>query len=267
MKDLREKVILITGATGGFGSEMCRQFLAEGAWIIATDVKESDLTALQSGLDMGSGRWLGSFDVNLADPEQCAQVYARASEVHSHVDILVNNAGIAPGGPFTEVPEDAFEKTMQINLLAPMRLTRQFLPGMIERRRGHIVNISSAAGLTGSAMLASYCASKFGLRGFGESIALEAADHDVKVTNVYPFFSRTNILNSERFGDLANRELPDWMITDPVDIVRAIVRGIKKDAPAVYPDTASRMIDMSERIAPAGLQWYKQLMRKLGAGP
>ena len=109
--------------------------------------------------------------------------------------ILKVVAGIAVLGPQLAVPRDRWETLMQVNLLAPMRLCNGLVPGMVERGSGHIVNISSLAGWVGSHGMSAYCASKFGLRGFGESLAADLEGTGVNVTNVYPCFSRTPILD------------------------------------------------------------------------
>ena len=102
-----------------------------------------------------------------------------------------------------------------LDLLAPMRICYQFLPHMIDRGSGHIVNISSVAGWIGAPGIASYSAAKFGLRGFSEALSADYAECGIKVSTVCPFFSRTPILKSEQFGISERREVPDKLVTDP----------------------------------------------------
>jgi len=139
---------------------------------------------------------------------------------------------------------------MQLNLLAPMRLCNLFLPKMTARGSGHIVNISSLAGWVGSHGLSAYCASKFGLRGFGESLSADLEDTGVHVTNVYPCFSRTPILDSPQFGYEEKRVVPDYLVSDPSDVVGKILQGIRKNKLHVFPDKHARRIHYLKRFTP-----------------
>ena len=113
---------------------------------------------------------LAAVAADLATEEGCGVIAGTCAAKDIAPDLLINNAGIGMGGRIDHVPRERWETMMQLNLLAPMRLTNLFLPSMIERGSGHIVNISSLAGWVGSEGLSGYCASKFGLRGFGESL-------------------------------------------------------------------------------------------------
>jgi short-subunit dehydrogenase len=165
-------------------------------------------------------------------------------------DILVNNAGIAVAGRLDHVPRARWETLMQLNLLAPMRLCDRFLPAMVERGSGHIVNISSIAGWIGSQGLSSYCASKFGLRGFGESLAGELKGTGVHVTNVYPCFSRTAILDSPQYGYEQRRGVPDYLVSDPADVVARVIAGVRRNRLHVFPDRHARVIHYVTRFVP-----------------
>ena len=165
-------------------------------------------------------------------------------------DILVNNAGLAVAGPHHKVPREQWETLMQLNLLAPMRLCDLFLQGMIDRGSGHIVNISSVAGWVGSQGLSSYCASKFGLRGFGEALAADLDRTGVHVTNVYPCFSQTPILDSPQYGYEQPRGVPAYLISEPSEVVARIIKSVRRDRLHVYPDRYSRLIHYITRLAP-----------------
>jgi NADP-dependent 3-hydroxy acid dehydrogenase YdfG len=168
MTNPANKTVLITGAGGGFGRQMVLQFRAAGAKLILTDINDQ---TLQSAIDDAGQALVTSVTADLASEEGCAAVVETCASFGAVPDILVNNAGIGIAGRLDHVPRDHWETLMQLNLMAPMRLCSELLPGMIERGSGHIVNISSIAGWTGAEGLSSYCASKFGLRGFGISLA------------------------------------------------------------------------------------------------
>ena len=250
MTDLNNAVVLITGASGGFGRQMARQFLEAGSRVLLTDVDAASLDSLTAELQTDSGQILGTFVADLVDEAGCRKLFDSVQACGSHADVLINNAGIGVGGRFDHVPSDRWEQVVQINLLAPMRLCYLFLPQMIARASGHVVNISSLAGWIGTSGISSYCATKFGLRGFSDSLAADYADSGIKVSTVYPFFSRTPILNSEQFGYETRHEVPDDMVTDPADVVAEIVKGIKNNRRDIFPDKMSRRIHYLKRFVP-----------------
>lgn len=139
---------------------------------------------------------------------------------------------------------------MQLNLLAPMRLSSMFLPRMIERGRGHIVNMSSLAGWVGSQGLSAYCASKYGLRGFGEALAADLKGTGVHVTDVYPCFSQTAILDSPQYGYEQQRVVPEYLISEPSDVVTRIIKGVRGNKLHVFPDKYARLAHYMSRFVP-----------------
>ena len=139
---------------------------------------------------------------------------------------------------------------MQLDLLAPMRVTAAFVPAMIERGSGHIVNVASLAGWVGSPGLTSYCAAKFGLRGFGEALALELSEYNVRVSTVCPSFSDTPILDSPQFGFDKPRAVPRDFLSDPADVARRIVKGIELDRTMIFPDRTALVTHYLARFVP-----------------
>lgn len=247
MTDLKNKIALITGAGGGFGRHMVRQFRSAGSKLILTDISDD---ALSGALSDAGDDLRASVAADLATEAGCHAIAELCKSQHATPDILVNNAGIAVAGRLDHVPRDRWELLMQLNLLAPMRLCSHFIPEMVERGSGHIVNISSLAGWIGAQGLSSYCASKFGLRGFGESLAYELKGTGVEVTNVYPCFSRTPILDSPQFGFDEPRKVPEYVISEPGDVVARILDGIRRNRLHVFPDKYARMIHYATRFTP-----------------
>jgi len=247
MTDPANKTVLITGAGGGFGRHMVRQFRAAGARLILADVSDR---ALNNAIDDAGDDLVASVVADLATEEGCGVVAEICTSRNLVPDILVNNAGVGVAGRLDHVPQDRWESLMQLNLLAPMRLCNAFLPGMVERDNGHIVNISSLAGWVGSQGMSSYCASKFGLRGFGESLAADLEGTGVCVTNVYPCFSRTPILDSPQHGYEERRAVPAYLISEPSDVVKRIIEGIRRKRLHVFPDKHARRIHYISRFAP-----------------
>jgi all-trans-retinol dehydrogenase (NAD+) len=140
------------------------------------------------------------------------------------VDILVNNAGIVSGKPLLEIPDEAIERTFQVNTLALFWMVRAFLPAMITQRRGHLVNIASAAGLAGTSRLTDYCSSKYAAVGFDESLRLELKrlGLPIRTTIVCPFYIDTGMFKGvkTRFSWL----LP---ILEPGYVTRRILGAIE----------------------------------------
>ncbi|NNC77534.1 MAG: SDR family oxidoreductase [Woeseiaceae bacterium] len=247
MTDLLNTTVLITGAGGGFGRHMVGQFRSAGAKLIVTDVSDE---MLDGAINEAGDDLVASVVADLGTEQGCSAVVDACSSRNVVPDILVNNAGIGVAGRLDHVPGDAWEKLMQINLLAPMRLCNSFMPGMIERGSGHIVNISSLAGWIGTRGMSSYCASKFGLRGFGESLAADLEGSGVHVTNVYPCFSRTPILDSPRYGYNEQREVPGYLISDPADVVARMIKGVRRNKLHVFPDKYARRMHYITRFVP-----------------
>ncbi len=255
MSDLNHKVILLTGATGGLGREMISAFLKEGSHLILSDLSLSSLNSTKQEFEsFGTGKILGTIVSDLSTESGCDALFHQFLEFgFSSPDILVNNAGIAIFGPFAEIPSSKWEAILNINLLAPMRLTHKFLPSMIQRASGHIVNVSSVAGLIAVPHLNTYSVSKFGIKAFGESLHGELKDKGIQVTNFYPFFTRTPILQSEQIGLKGKMKVPDFLLSEPKDVVFELIQGIQKNQLHVHPGGISKVLDFVSRFLPGAL--------------
>jgi short-subunit dehydrogenase len=268
MTQLRDAVVLITGAAGGFGQEFTRQLLIAGSRLILTDLDKAvlhkRLEAIQR--EVTTGDVVACLAADLSSCEGCEALYHHVKALGVPIDVLINNAGIAVIGWMNEVPSEKWEHLMQVNLMAPMRLSTLFSADMIARQTGHIVNISSVAGWSAPVGLTHYAASKFGLRGFSEGLFNEVKAYNVKVTAVYPFFSRTPILQSERYGRLAkdSEDFPENWATDPANVIRETIQGIIRNKLHVFPDPAAKSIHLFKRYAPGFLNWISdELTRRL----
>jgi short-subunit dehydrogenase len=272
MSDLNEAVVVITGAAGGFGKEFTKQLLQAGSRLILNDLEPVILheQAQKISSQIKTGDILTIIASDLSSRSGSEYLYEQVKALNLHVDILINNAGIGLFGRMDEVPSQKWEQLMQVNLLAPMALSSLFMADMIARRKGHIVNISSVAGWSAPAGLAHYSASKFGLRGFSEGLREELKPYNVKVTTVYPFFSRTPILQSQRYGTLAQEieGFPENMATNPVDIIRATLQGIVQNKIEVFPDRPAKTIHLLKRYFPQLLPWLSDnLANKMRKNP
>jgi short-subunit dehydrogenase len=240
--------VLLTGADGGFGRQFSMQLLNAGSKLILSD-RDECVDSLRSSYG-DRPDVLTVIGADLSVNAGCDQLHDAVRNLGVSPDILINNAGIAFSGRPDLVPDGHVDRLMQINLLSPMRLSQLILPQMIERQRGHIVNISSVAGWIGGPGISAYCASKFGLRGFGESLATDLAEFNIRISTVYPWFSRTPILESEQFGVTERREVPADVVTDPADVVEAMLKGIRADKEHIFPDAMARRIQLVKRFFP-----------------
>ena len=261
MTDLNRAVVVLTGATGGFGRELTRQLLQAGSQLILSDRDRSALDELAARISqqIPTGKILACIESDLAHRQGCEILYQQVKALDVPVDILINNAGIGLFGRMDEVPSDKWERLMQVNLITPMRLSSLFVAEMIERRQGHIVNISSMAGWIAPGGMAHYSSSKFGLRGFSEGLWNEVKSYNVRVTAVYPFFSKTPILQSESFGTLAQSgsSFPENIATDPARVMAKTIQAIVGNRLHVFPDRIGRTIYLIR-------QYFPQLFNLIG---
>lgn len=270
MTELNQAIVLLTGAAGGFGQELTRQLLQAGSRLILTDLDGDRLWEQVKAIQqtVPTGEIITCIAADLATPAGCESLFQQVQALGWAIDILINNAGIAVFGRIDETPIAEWERLLHINLLAPMRLSAMFVPAMVARRQGHIVNISSVAGWVARPGLTHYATSKFGLRGFSEGLFKEVQDQGVQVTVVYPFFSRTPILNAPRFGAwaAAYQGLPDSWLTDPAQVMAITLQGIRQNQLHVFPDKAGQIIHRFKRFTPGLLDWISSSIARRQEG-
>jgi short-subunit dehydrogenase len=175
-------VAVVTGGSRGIGREVAKQAAQKGARVGLVARNVDDLNAVLT--EIGGRGAVATADV--ADQAQTEQAMARLAAELGPVDILVNNAGIGSYGRVSDLPVEEFERVMRVNYFSCVYATKAVLPSMLERRRGHIVNVASIAGRIGPPMEAAYAASKFAMVGFTESLAFEVAPHGIGVSMVNP---------------------------------------------------------------------------------
>ncbi len=177
--DISGARVLITGASRGIGAAMAGAFASEGAKVALVARSGDELQRLADEYD---GK---AYQLDLGRSADLDGFIDRVEADGGPIDILINNAGIETSALVEELDEDHIEQLSAVNLVAPMRLTRQVLPGMLERRRGHVVFTSSVAASTPAPGLAAYCASKAGLTRFSESLRIEMRDSGIGVTTLH----------------------------------------------------------------------------------
>ncbi|XP_075824154.1 epidermal retinol dehydrogenase 2 [Microtus pennsylvanicus] len=231
-KNVAGEIVLITGAGSGLGRLLALQFARLGAVLVLWDVnKEANEESLQAARDAGATR----AHAYTCDCSQREEVYRVADQVKKEVgdvSILINNAGIVTGKKFLDCPDDLMEKSLDVNFKAHLWTYKAFLPAMVANNHGHLVCISSSAGLVGVNGLADYCASKFAAFGFAESVFLETSaqkQNGIKTTIVCPFFIKTGMF--EGCTTACPSLLP---ILEPEYAVRKIVEAILQEKLYLY---------------------------------
>jgi short-subunit dehydrogenase len=249
--DLDGAVALVTGASSGIGRAAAGRFAAAGAKVVLAG---RDKDALAEVADETGGHVVVA---DLDEPDAPERVAAEAVAVSGRVDVLVNNAGIGWAGAVTTMAADDIDRLVAVNLVAPLRLTRALLPGMVTRRQGHLVMVASVAGATGVAGEAVYAATKAGLATFADSVRLEVAGTGVRVTNVSPgvidtaFFTRRN-RPYER----------TWPRPIPADrVAAAIVDAVRRDRAEVW---VPGWLRLPARLRGAAPGVYRALAHRLG---
>lgn len=265
MTQLQNSVILLTGAAGGFGQQFTRQLLKAGSHLILTDIDKQILQEKAATIqqEITTGKILACLEMDLSTRQGSQALYDTVKALNISVDIVINNAGIGLYSRMDEVPLQKWETLMQVNLLAPMHLTSLFMGDMIARQQGHIVNMSSLAGHIVPGGMAHYGASKFGLRGFTEGLFNEVKQHNIQVTGVYPFFSRTAILQSEQYGTLGQKtaRVPDKIVTDPAKVIERTIQGIVRNQLHVFPDRIAQFLYVMKRYFPSLVNWASEKIK------
>jgi NAD(P)-dependent dehydrogenase (short-subunit alcohol dehydrogenase family) len=198
------KVWLITGASRGMGVDFAKAALAAGHAVVATG---RNTGAVRKSVGESEDLLVVKLDITLrADAEAAARA---AVDRFGRIDVLVNNAANFYAGYFEELTPEQVERQLATSLVGPMNVTRAVLPVMRRQRSGHILTLSSSAGLTGFEFCSAYAASKFGLEGWMESLQPEVAPFGITTTLVNPGFFRTELLTQES-TDYAEPSIEDY---------------------------------------------------------
>jgi short-subunit dehydrogenase len=227
VEQLRGRNALVTGAGGGLGAYIARALAGEGVNLAVTDLPGSSVDGLSAELRT-RGVQVEHAPADLTDRDERRRLASWATDALGPIDILVNNAGVEFGGPFLDTSPEQLELTVAVNLLAVMDLTRLLLPGMLDRRRGHVVSMASLAGKIPPPQLASYGATKHGVVGFTGALRAELADEPVGFSAICPgFVGRVGMFGRlEPYiegGSVPMGTIPPERVGD------AVVRAIRED--------------------------------------
>ena len=220
MIDLNGKKVLVTGASGGIGRAIAMELSSSGADLCLTGRNKSELENLQKIIG-GNCQIIIS---DLSNSEGISNLADQAQDIMGQIDILVNNAGITKDNLFMRMSEDDWNEVININLNSIFKLTKQLIKGMVKRRYGRIINITSVIGVAGGAGQSNYSASKAGIIAMSKSLAQEVGSRSVTVNSIAPGFIETNMtaeLSDDRKEDIL-RSISVGRLGKPDDIAGAV---------------------------------------------
>ena len=201
MIDLSKKKVLLTGASGGIGKAIAKELNSSGAHICLTGRNKEELVKLQNELGDNS-----SFIIaDLSNHDEIDNLVSGAEEKLGSIDILINNAGVTDDNIFLRMSDDQWNNVINFNLNSTFKITKAVVKGMVKRRYGRIINITSVIGTLGAAGQANYSASKAALIGMSKSLAQEVGSRSITVNCIAPGFIETNMtadLNDSRKDDI-----------------------------------------------------------------
>jgi short-subunit dehydrogenase len=272
MTAIRGSACALTGAASGIGRALALELAARGADLALADRDEAGLQAVAAEIARTSPRKVSLHALDVAEPGQIAAFAQSSIAAHPGLNIVINNAGVALMGMFNEVDQSQMEWLMNINFWGVVHGTRAFLPHLATRPEAHIVNLSSIFGIIAPPGQTAYCAAKFAVRGFSESLRheLQMAKSPVKLSVVHPGGVATNIARNSRTGtgmtDNARRaqsiERFDAMAkTTPAAAALRIIAGIEKNQPRILIGNDARFMDLLQRFRPA--TYWNVLARKM----
>jgi 3-oxoacyl-[acyl-carrier protein] reductase len=235
MFDLTGMTALVTGATGGLGGAIARALHAQGAVVALSGTRATALETLAGEL----GDRTHVLPCDLSDKAAVEALVPAAEAAMGKLDILVNNAGVTRDGLFMRMKDDDWDQVIAINLTSAFRLSRAALRGMMKRRHGRIVSITSVVGVTGNAGQGNYAASKAGMIGMTKSLAAEVASRNITVNCVAPGFiasPMTDALNDKQKEAIV-ATIPSGRLGAGVDVAAAVVYLASAEAAYVTGQT------------------------------
>ncbi len=256
MKTMTGRVAVVTGAAGGIGRATSVALARAGCDLALSDVNMEGLAQTAEQV-RAVGRRASVHEVDVSDKERMARYVDEVIAEYGRVNILVNNAGVTVTSTFEEHSIEDFEWLFGINVWGVIYGCKLFLPHLQAAKEAHIVNISSMFGIIGVPSQSSYCASKFAVRGFSESLWVELAPQGIGVTTVHPGGVATDIAKAARGADGPAREVGVDLVGKGVSADYAaakIVGAIKGNKMRVLIANQAYAADWLKRIAPTGAQ-------------
>jgi uncharacterized protein len=247
---LRGRHALVTGASSGLGADFARELAGRGANLTLVARRQELLEAVGDEVGARHGVQVTLVPLDLTRPDAPESLHARTEGAGRPVDVLVNNAGYGLYGPFVEIPWEREGNMLQLDVVVPVHLTKLFLPGMLARDRGWVLNLASVGAYQPSPLYASYSAAKSFVLNFTEALNYELRGTRVRATALSPGITATQFL--EVAGQRATRYQRMTMMQSP-EVVRAGVEAMLRGRPSVVPGRLNAVSAWSSRLLPRRL--------------
>ena len=232
MTVLNNKIVLVTGGSRGIGQSICKRLADMGAKVGVNYISHAEAaeSTLDSITNQGGRGFLSCFDV--ADTEAVQQAIKTISDIHGPVDILVNNAGITRDALMARMKDEAWEKVLDTNLKGAFICSKAVMKGMMKKRWGRIINISSVIGFLGNAGQVNYAAAKAGLTGLTKSMARELAPRNITVNCVAPGYIVTDMTDGldDETREAITAQIPLGTLGRPEDVAAAVAYLASRDS-------------------------------------
>jgi NAD(P)-dependent dehydrogenase (short-subunit alcohol dehydrogenase family) len=263
MKELRDKIVAVTGAASGIGKATAVEFAKAGADVLVSDVNEAGLADTVAAVE-ARGRRAVPLRTDVSKPADVEAMVGRTLAEFGRIDIIMNNAGIGITGEMRYLSLKDWERIVGINLWGCIYGIHFAMPHLIQQKSGHIVNVASSAGLIASPGMSAYSTTKFGVVGLSEVLRNELARYGIGVTVVCPGFVRTPILNySEMRGvkdEAEARKIPSWLGISAETCAKDIVKAVKRNKFLIIPGPEMKVVYGFKRFAPPLYNGFKKLM-------
>ena len=263
MQQFQGRTAFLTGAASGIGRCLAIELAKAGCHLCLVDVNAEGLKALAAELET-SGVRVFQFPCNLTDRKAVSATIANALAQAGGIDLLINNAGVAYYGPTDQMTQTQWDCLMTINLLAPIQITHELLPTLLQSPDAHLVNMCSISGLVAGGRFSAYHTSKFGLIGFTESLRAEYGRCGLGVTAICPGPVLTNLYADAASGH-ADRKVPsppNWMCASPERVATVTLKAILKDRRQVLITPTAHALFQLKRFAPWLLDFVNRFSRK-----
>jgi short-subunit dehydrogenase len=252
-RNIQDACVVVTGASSGIGRELAHQFCAHGARVIAVARRQPLLEQLADECNRENGE-LHYLAGDVTDTSFRRHVIATVRERFGRLDMLVNNAGVGALGAFADADEARLRQVMEVNFFAAAEWTRDALPLLGQGRKPLVVNIGSILGHRGVPSSSEYCASKFALCGFSESLRAELEPQGIGVLHVSPGPTETDFFDHvvDRKGEMAWRKRPK---TPAPVVARRIVRAVIRGRREIIPSATGWLFCFANRLVPSIVDW------------